>query len=567
MSSVSRRQVLGALSGAVLGLEAAAADDKSSNPNGAPLDVAVVGGGVAGVYAAWRLLTGDIARSAVLKPLAAGRPGMKPTVGLFELGDRIGGRLRSLVPPGMPHLHAEIGGMRIPLSHTIVMKLVEHLDLAVVDFALNGNLYYLRGKRFAAKDWAKPGTLPYDVGAKDRGKTLGQLRAEIIEQYVPNAAKLDERGWDQLKMTHRVNGRPLYDHGFWQLVLQAKGPEVYRLILDAAGHSAASRAWNAAEMMPWVMGHAREPRKLVSLPKGLEAIPRALSQRFVKAGGRLHTGHRLRRLSQAKHDNGPVLRLDFDGKDKPRTYYARHVILALPRRSIELLDPASFLFDSPQFRTDLRSVVGQPVAKVYLGYPRPWWRDLGIRTGTSWTDLPFRNCYYMGTEGEQPGADAKNLNSLLLASYHDEPDVDFWGAYQGLLQRGGDRAFLPAGGGPVPDDLQAAQSLVTEIHRQLKEAHAPKEEVPAPYFGAYCNWAQDPYGGGWHFWNLHAKSWEIIARMRQPIKDANLYVCGEAWSTDQGWIQGALHTTEQVLQQKFRLPRPDWLPEETYLGP
>jgi hypothetical protein len=30
------------------------------------------------------------------------------------------------------------------------------------------------------------------------------------------------------------------------------------------------------------------------------------------------------------------------------------------------------------------------------------------------------------------------------------------------------------------------------------------------------NWSGDPYGGGFHFWNTHVRSWEVIPRIRRP---------------------------------------------------
>ena len=61
------------------------------------LDVAVVGGGVSGVYSAWRLLT----------------EGGKRQVTVFEGDEHIGGRLLSVTPPHIPYMTAELGGMRI----------------------------------------------------------------------------------------------------------------------------------------------------------------------------------------------------------------------------------------------------------------------------------------------------------------------------------------------------------------------------------------------------------------------------------------------------------------------
>jgi hypothetical protein len=35
-------------------------------------------------------------------------------------------------------------------------------------------------------------------------------------------------------------------------------------------------------------------------------------------------------------------------------------------------------------------------------------------------------------------------------------------------------------------------------------------------------------------------------------------VCGEAYSRNQGWVEGALETTELMLQEHFDLKRPTW---------
>ena len=56
------------------------------------VDIAVVGAGVAGAYSAWRLRSAYSNRK----------------VSLFEVSDRVGGRLYSKTLPGMPHVIAEL---------------------------------------------------------------------------------------------------------------------------------------------------------------------------------------------------------------------------------------------------------------------------------------------------------------------------------------------------------------------------------------------------------------------------------------------------------------------------
>ena len=104
----------------------------------------------------------------------------------------------------------------------------------------------------------------------------------------------------------------------------------------------------------------------------------------------------------------------------------------------------------------------------------------------------------------------------------------------------------------------ANTAMVEEIQRQLQEMHGLRY-VPKPYAAAYQDWSGDPYGGGVNFWKMHEKSWEVIPAILQPKADVPVYICGEAYSNGQGWVEGALETAEMVLQQKFGLPSPSWV--------
>src|ERR1700691_5489633 len=105
--NVTRRNVLtgaAALSTLPLAVRAGANTD---------IDVAIVGGGVAGTYAAWRI--------------ASEQPHLR--VAIFEMSDRIGGRLRSIAFPEAPHLVGEAGGMRYLQSQKHVFNLIKYLNL------------------------------------------------------------------------------------------------------------------------------------------------------------------------------------------------------------------------------------------------------------------------------------------------------------------------------------------------------------------------------------------------------------------------------------------------------
>src|SRR5688572_24138130 len=76
-------------------------------------DVAIVGGGVSGVYCAWRLLQENSRRKVVV----------------LEGSSHVGGRLLSVVPPDIPNMVAELGGMRIlPAVQPLIKRLIDVLN-------------------------------------------------------------------------------------------------------------------------------------------------------------------------------------------------------------------------------------------------------------------------------------------------------------------------------------------------------------------------------------------------------------------------------------------------------
>ena len=47
--------------------------------------------------------------------------------------------------------------------------------------------------------------------------------------------------------------------------------------------------------------------------------------------------------------------------------------------------------------------------------------------------------------------------------------------------------------------------------------------------------------------------------VRTPLPGTDLHIVGEAWSTDQGSVEGALQTVEALLVEVLKLAQPAWL--------
>src|SRR4029077_15969174 len=103
-----------------------------------------------------------------------------------------------------------------------------------------------------------------------------------------------------------------------------------------------------------------------------------------------------------------------------RVVHADKIILAMPRRSLELIDWTPRR--DPNIGPVIRSVLIQEAFKLFLAYRKPWWQALGLVAGRSITNMPVRQVYYFGVEGEEAQDDlnadpAHANNAVLMASY------------------------------------------------------------------------------------------------------------------------------------------------------
>jgi monoamine oxidase len=561
--------------------------------DGQDLDVAIVGGGVSGLYSGWRLCT------------AANPPA---SVGLFECSDRLGGRLESVVLPGMK-ISGELGGMRYMTSQVIATTLIERVfadELEHVDFPMGDAatlLFYLRKQRFAANSWTEAQgqgeafQTRYAVNDGDAGLSADQLFNKIAydvlmsdpaiaEQYASQLQhpsewvynlNLTSQNWDAIKPVARYcfaaspyDGMLVNDLGFWNVIKDQCSEEGYAFLSDAGGYYSNTINWNAAEAFENMVGDfTGQDVAYRTIVGGYEKIADTLAAHLAAAPQSLiWGGTRLTRVDPAP--GGPRrYALTLALQDTTVQVFADAVILALPRRSLELLDQDCMLFSDDegvtrsQLAETVPSVLLQPSMKLLMAFEEPWWKqDFGATSGESITDLPMRQCYYFGT-------DADDSHSLFLASYNDMDTVSFWSPLAQTEPLFQPRATSLASTQALAEvqDLQAPALMVAEAMNQVRELHGTEPRpIPDPYVTYWRDWQQDPFGGGYHAWDAGVSVKDVMPYMRAPLPGEGIHVCGECYSDLQGWIEGAFCVAEHMLQDHFGLERPDWLAADYYMG-
>ncbi|XXF76197.1 NAD(P)/FAD-dependent oxidoreductase [Myxococcaceae bacterium GXIMD 01537] len=515
------------------------------------LDVAIVGAGVSGVYSGWRLLTHEGARS----------------VAIFEASSRVGGRLLSVRPPGIDNMTAELGGMRIlPEVQPLITGLLDMLNqgqpaekqIETYPFPVDqpANIAYLRGIHLRLSDFtAKPDRVPYRLGFLEHGQTAGSIILNAIEQIVPGITRegLSEAERREMSRNATFSGKPLYEQGFWQVLARVISSEAYQLALDAGGYQSTLNNWNAADAIPWYLSDFGVDPDYRGFKKGFQQVPLALAERFKQAGGEIHFN---KALSGFDWTNGQAQLHFRDGT----TVVAKSLILAMPRRALELITAGSPFLQDLEVSRLVRSVTPQPLFKLFTTYTDPWWLPAGVQKGRTTTDLPIRQTYYWPTSEGHP---ATGGPSMLMASYDDGLNIGFWDSFRpkrglgwrkeaegvprperfiGLRERQGKSAEVD----PEWTGHAAPAAMVAEVQRQLGLVHG-LTYLPPVQEASFMDWGDDPFGGGWNSWNVGVRSWEVLERITQPQGNVPIYICGEAYSDAQGWVEGALQTADKVL--------------------
>jgi lysine 2-monooxygenase len=564
-------------------------------------DIAIIGGGCAGLYCAWRLVKDSRKR-----------------VYLFEKDGRLGGRLLSMSLLPESGRKAELGGMRYTDRQLLIGKLIDFVSnqlkveqpggdqpsespLKIKDFSFKTTLMYLRGMRLLEKngEWARTSLhLPYRALQQAATKTpdgdcprLGDVTLKLAKGTLKKALDnmtgqslnklknifetspgvdiqkqlLTNSEWTKIQEEATINGIHLFDMGFWNLLHHfLEEPDDFLFLHDAIGYESLLANWNAALAITFFLAEFGT-ETYFTIANGMETLPRMLAFycRQETDACIIAEHHQVEKVKLVSDEKGEKY-FELSVKCTPShfdnriaydcTYRAKQVILALPQEALKQMKVEGFSSGSEQrFRDRLENVTPHPAFKLFLRYDEPWWEDeLGAEARAT-TDLPIRQVYYLGEKSEknEKGEKVKTKPGLVMASYSDEHYVDFW---EPLVKDPAREAQIlkQIALGIQSSTHAASQRIIDKAEAQLKIMHG--KAIPKADVGVVKEWKQ-----AWHYWNVHVKPWELATEMITPLgSEVGIFLCGEAYSLEQGWVEGALKSAERVLQ-KVGLDQPAWI--------
>jgi len=463
-------------------------------PAGVPTDIGrkdrsivIVGGGIAGLYAAYLL----------------GR--LDYHVQLFELSDRWGGRIDSQIfkLDGRNDFIAEFGPMRFeahlqerlrrlcfhlgidfePFSPTSAPVGTTHYDLTATEESLKSPADLLQWavlKMFFKEDVKtqlaaieEPGK---PMSRRDRERVgprqLSVLKKHMDEKLFCNVnsggkptitARTDAEIQDNLEELREnatlrgQNGTPLLARlGLWNALSEVISPGALARIRDSGTfyHFIAQNP----SALEWGIFWLRQASVMGDLfrfdrndaANGTHSLVRKLVRRIELECPtvRLHLGREVVRITHGKRSDEVILRVVCHDKQADTYSFNQpvdDVILALPRQPLLKL--------AEHFPTDVlkrvEGVVAMPLLKAFLVMKNPWWRHHLKAQTFAWL-VPTRELHFFRPDAadcprlddpeatctcdDKLSADAKKTGMIML--YTDEPAIKYWQALMTPGQRG-----------------------------------------------------------------------------------------------------------------------------------
>ena len=346
-----------ALAGAGLALGCSGLARKDT-PRAAPAggEVAVVGGGIAGLVCAWRLTQ-------------AGVP-----VRVYEGQRRIGGRMWSLRGHFPEAQVCELGGELVDTGHATVRGLCSEMGIELDDFereepGLARELWFFDGRRISD--------------------------AEVVEAFRPVAARIDA-AWESVTgetIDYRTpNGGEAIDRMSLADWLAEAGASGWFYDLLDVGYTT-EYGLEIAEQSPWnllmLIDSNPDPFRIFGdsderfhLRGGNDLLPTRLAERL---DGRIETAHRLVALGQ---ETDGRYRLTFERGAATREVRAERVVLTLP---FTMLREVELDLELPPAKEKAIAELGYGTnAKLMVGFSERLWRTRHGSNGSVLTDLPFQ---------------------------------------------------------------------------------------------------------------------------------------------------------------------------------
>ncbi len=465
-----------------------------------PLQVIVVGAGLAGLAAAYELVA------------------LGATVTVLEAQERPGGRIHTLRAPFAEGLYAEAGAIDFADGNRHTVRYVKTFDLPTATLAATPKgapVYHLRGKRLEGKAGgaggvggagAKMPDWPFALTPEEKGLGIGGM----FGKYFAPVEKLGDPtdpAW-QLASFKSFDTMTVADF----LKHQGASSEAVELLGDSLWFG---YGWSTVSALHRLISDVAlfcEGQAAKMIPGGNDRLPQA----FAKAlGDRIRYGVPVTKVIQEPGQARVVFR---KGQDE-QTLAADRVILTAP---CPALRKVAFVPELPEKKRQIfEQLEYNPVTRIYLQVKRRFWADSGD-AGNAFTDLPIQ------LVNEQPVVRPAGQGPRAILECH---------------VKGPEAARL------ATLDPETLLKLAVENLENVYPGFKSQYETGTSY-----SWGSDPWAGGGYAWWKPGQLTDWGPELARP--EGRIHFAGEHTSPLARTIEGALESGNRAAREVHAAPRP-----------
>ena len=478
-------------------------------------EVAIVGGGIAGLVAAYELM----------------KLGLKPVV--YE-ASKLGGRLRSQAFNGTDGIVAELGGMRFPVSSTAFYHYVDKLGLETKPFpnpltpASGSTVIDLEGQTYYAEKISDLPALFQEVAdawadALESGAQFSEIQQAIRDRDVPRLKELwntlvplwddrtfydfvaTSRSFAKLSFQHReVFGQVGFGTGGWDSDFPNSMLEIFRVVMTNCDDHQHLVVGGVEQVPQGIWRHV--PERCAHWPAGT-----SLSSLH---GGAPRGG--VKRIHRAADGSLAVT----DTWGDTRNYAA---VLATCQTWLltTQIDCEESLFSQKMWMALDRTRYMQS-SKTFVMVDRPFWKDKDPETGRdlmsmTLTDRLTRGTYLFDNGDDKPG--------VICLSYAWMSDA---------------LKMLPH---PTEKRVQLALDALKKIY--------PKTDIAGHIIGdpITISWEADPHflgafkGALPGHYRYNQRMYAHFMQQDMPAEQRGIFIAGDDVSWTPAWVEGAVQTS------------------------